>query len=117
MKMCRGDIKKIGDLMNYSDVYRDPARFIDTLDDDIEIDQISDMLLKSHKLLQGQATMVNSAFDSSDMLREKLEYEWIKASTVGFSNIKATCNACSNDLRPLSSRWFKTSDYVPIIVF
>ena len=115
--MCRGDITKINDLMNYSDVYRDPARFIDTLDDNIEIDQISEMLLKSHKLLQGQSTMVNSAFDSSDMLREKLEFEWIKTSTVGFSNIKSTCNACSKELYPRSSLWFKPSDYVPIVVF
>lgn len=38
MVKCKGDTKKIRDLMNYSDVYRDPSRFIDTLDDDIEIE-------------------------------------------------------------------------------
>ena len=33
-----GDAKRIKTLFQYSDVYKDPKRFIDALDDDVEID-------------------------------------------------------------------------------
>lgn len=35
-----GDAKRIKILFEYSDIYKEPRRFIDALDDDIEIEQI-----------------------------------------------------------------------------
>ena len=40
-----GDTKRIKILFQYSDIYKDPRRFIDALDDGIEIDQIYEPLL------------------------------------------------------------------------
>jgi hypothetical protein len=36
----KGDVGRVSTILQYADVYRDPARFLDALDDDIEIDQI-----------------------------------------------------------------------------
>jgi hypothetical protein len=47
-----GDAKRIKILFQYSDIYKDPRRFIDALDDDIEIDQIYEPLLDTMNRLK-----------------------------------------------------------------
>lgn len=34
----KGDVGRVSTILQYADVYRDPARFIDALDDDTEIE-------------------------------------------------------------------------------
>ena len=33
-----GDIEKVATILQFSDIYKEPARFIDALDDDVEIE-------------------------------------------------------------------------------
>jgi len=36
----KGNVNRVATILQYADVYRDPAKFIDALDDDIEVEQI-----------------------------------------------------------------------------
>ena len=74
----KGDVGRVSTILQYADVYRDPARFIDALDDDIEIDQISDSLVGAIKGLKSQRTILETALDTSHDVKENLEFEWIR---------------------------------------
>jgi hypothetical protein len=89
-------------ILQYSDVYREPSRFIDALDDDIELESISDSLLGAFKGLKGQTTILTSALESSHGVKHKLEAEWMKTLTTGFCNSNTICSMCEKPLQTQS---------------
>lgn len=91
---CQGDLDKIKTVMQYSDIFTDPSRFIDALDDDVEISEIQDALTSSYSKLKGQTSLLESALDTSIYVREKLEQEWLKNLTSGFVKSINSCHSC-----------------------
>ena len=94
----KGDAKKIKALFQYSDIYKDPKKFIDALDDDIEIEQIYEPLLDTINRLKLQKTVLKTALAASERAKHKLSNQLIDMHTVGFYNIQNKCNLCEKDL-------------------
>jgi hypothetical protein len=96
----KGDVGRVSTILQYADIYRDPARFIDALDDDIEIEQISDSLVGAIKSLKSQRTILETALDTSHDVKEKLEFERIREISTGFCSINTVCKLCHDSLVP-----------------
>ena len=90
----KGDAKRVITLLQYSDVYKDPKRFIDALDDDTEIDQIYGPLQETFHRLKVQKVVLNSAISSSERAKQQIANQLIAMNSIGFSNIKNKCNFC-----------------------